>query len=172
MVRIHKQRQLKAYRSWYYLLNRDKALKQSQEDYEKNAGIKRAEMRAKYAANPEAKKMELRGRYAANPDPQKMELRARYAANPEPKRMELRARYASNPERKRVEVRARYAANPKHKKLIVNKWYMKHQSAILQSGKILIMLQEEQLDYCIMLCIVVERTQRTSSTDSKTSKIL
>ena len=49
--------------------------------------------------------------------------------------MELRARYASNPERKRVEVRARYAANPKHKKLIVNKWCMKHQSAILQRRK-------------------------------------
>ena len=53
MVHIHKQRQLKAYRRQYYLLNRDKAPKQSQE---KNSGIKRAEMRAKYAANPEPKK--------------------------------------------------------------------------------------------------------------------
>ena len=43
----------------------------------------------------------------------------------------MRAKYAANPEPKRMEVRARYATNPKHKKLIVNKWYMKHQSAIL-----------------------------------------
>ena len=86
MVRIHKQRQLKAYRRRYYLSNRNKALKQSQENYEKNSGFKRAEMRAKHSANPEPIKMELRARYAANPEPKKMEPKARYAANPEPKR--------------------------------------------------------------------------------------
>ena len=63
MVRLQKKQQ-KAYRRQYYLLNRNKALKQSTENYAHNALKKKAAMKEKYAANPKPKKTAASKRYA------------------------------------------------------------------------------------------------------------
>ena len=115
MVRLGKKER-KAYRRQHYLLNRDKVLEQSKEDYKRNADSRKAAKRDKYVANPEPKRAAQRVRYASNPEPKRAAQRVRYASNPEPKRAAQRGRYASNPELKRAAQRGKYASNSEPKR--------------------------------------------------------